>query len=125
MTDTSELENLALNLGKAGREVTLAATKVIERSALAVKQGMQQDFTNIGAAPHGTVPHIADAIDYDVRGLSYEVGINKARRQGPLGSILAFGTSTQPALVDHEAAMRRELPRLEFTLGEVGVMVLE
>jgi hypothetical protein len=114
MTDTRELENLALNLGKAGREVTLAAAK-----------GMQQDFTNIGAAPHGTVPHIADAIDYDVRGLSYEVGINKARRQGPLGSILAFGTSTQPALVDHEAAMRRELPRLEFTLGEVGVMVLE
>lgn len=120
MTDTRELDNWALNLGRAGREVTVEALKVMEGTAGRVAAGMRQDFSGISHAPY-----VPGAIDYDVRGLSIEVGVNKRKRQGALGNILAFGTSTLPAVVDHTASLQREIPKLEFILGEIGVGVLD
>lgn len=120
MADTSELDALALDLGKAGRTVTVEALKVVAVAAGKVAQGMREDFTGIGHAPH-----IPRAIDYDVRGLAFEVGVNKAKRQGGLGNVLAFGTSKNPAVVDHTASLQREIPSLLKYLAEAGVTSLE
>lgn len=120
MVDTSELDALALDFGKAGREVTVAAMKAIAVSAGKVAQGMRQDFTG-----HSHAPHIPRAINYDIRGLAFEVGVDKSGPQGGLGNILAFGTSKNAPVVDHTASLRREMPSLLSHLADAGVESFE
>lgn len=114
--DTSEVDELAADLVKAGPKVVTGATQVILKAALNIEAGMKKDFSG-----HGHAPLIPQAINHTVRGLSAEVGVDKRGPQGGLGNILAFGTSKNAAVVDHTAAMRRELPALEEYLGKLGV----
>jgi hypothetical protein len=118
--DTSEVDRLAVTLGKAGFKATLEATKVIAKAAGKVSEGMKQDFTG-----HAYAPAIPRAINYDVRGLAFEVGVDKSGPQGGLGNILAFGTSRNAAVVDHTASLRRELPALEKYLADVAERAVE
>ena len=118
--DASQVDKLAADLGKAGRKATLQATAVIAKGALNIKNGMKADFTG-----HRYAPRIPAAINYDLRGLSAEIGVDKRGPQGGLGNILAFGTSKNAAVVDHTAALRREVPNIEKFLGEIGVKSLE
>jgi len=117
--DASEVAKLAIDLGKAGRKATLGAAAVIEHGALNIKNGMRRDFTG-----HRYAPAIPRAINYDVRGLSAEIGVDKRGPQGGLGNILAFGTSKNAAVVDHTAALVRETPNIEKFLADVGVGAL-
>lgn len=117
--DTSELDRLAVNLGDAGFRATQGARKVIERAAMKVKAGMAQDFTG-----HAHAPAIPRAINYTIRGLNVEIGVDKDGPQGGLGNILAFGTSKNAAVVDHTAALRRELPNVEEWLAKAGTDAL-
>lgn len=113
--DFDGLDTLVADLGHAGIKVTRQAAKVMEKGAVQVKNGMRADFTG-----HAHAPLIPRAIDYTARGLSFEVGVNKTGPQGGLGNILAFGTSKNPAVVDHTAALRRELPSIEAWLADAG-----
>ena len=118
--DASQVDRLAADLGRAGRKATLQATAVIAKGALNIKNGMKADFTG-----HRNAIRIPAAINYDLRGLSAEIGVDKRGPQGGLGNILAFGTSKNAAVVDHTAALRREVPNIEKFLGEIGVKSLE
>ena len=118
--DASEVDLLAVSLGKAGRKVALDSAKVIAKGAGKVAEGMRKDFSG-----HGHAPAIPRAINYDVRGLDFEVGVDKRGPQGGLGNILAFGTSKNAAVVDHTASLRRELPEIEKWLGDVGERAVE
>lgn len=109
------LDRLAVDLGRAGRKATIDAMKVMAVAAVKIRDGMRQDFTG-----HRNAPAIPRAVDYTVRGLSIEVGVNKNGPQGGLGNLLAFGSSKNAAVVDHTAAMRRELPALERYLADVA-----
>jgi len=117
--DASEVDALAVSLGKAGRKATLEAAKVIAKSAGKVAEGMRQDFTG-----HSHAPQIPRAINYDVRGLDFEVGVDKSGPQGGLGNLLAFGSSKNAAVVDHTASLRRELPAIEKYLADVAERAL-
>lgn len=117
--DTSQLDQLAVDLGGAGFRATEGARKVIERAAAKIKDGMRQDFTG-----HRHAPRIPRAINYTIRGLNVEVGVDKDGPQGGLGNILAFGTSKNAAVVDHTAALRRELPNVEEWLAKAGTDAL-
>ena len=114
------LDRLAVDLGSAGRKVTLASAKVLAVGAGKIRDGMRQDFSG-----HRHAPHIPNAINYDVRGLDVEVGVDKAGPQGGLGNLLAFGSSKNAAVVDHTAALRRELPAIERYLSEAAVEPLQ
>ena len=118
--DASQVDRLAADLGQAGRKATLQATAVIAKGALNIKNGMKADFTG-----HRYAPRIPAAINYDLRGLSAEIGVDKRGPQGGLGNILAFGTSKNAAVVDHTRALRAEVPNIEKFLGEIGVKALE
>ena len=118
--DASEVDLLALSLGNAGRKATLEAAKVVARGAGKVADGMRQDFTG-----HSHAPAIPRAINYDVRGLSFEVGADKRGPQGGLGNILAFGTSRNAPVVDHTASLRREMPEIEKWLADVAEKAVE
>jgi len=117
--DTSEVDALAVSLGNAGRKATLEAAAVLTKAAVKVKDGMRQDFTG-----HAHATRIPAAINYDVRGLSFEVGVDKRGPQGGLGNFLAFGSSRNAAVVDHTASLRRELPAIEKYLGDVAERAL-
>lgn len=118
--DTSEVDALAVTLGKAGRKATLDAARVIAKAAGKVAEGMKQDFTG-----HSHAPHIPRAVNYDVRGLNFEVGVDKRGPQGGLGNLLAFGSSKNGPVVDHTASLRRELPAIEKYLADVVERSLE
>lgn len=118
--DASQVDKLAADLGQAGRKATLEATAVIAKGALNIKNGMKQDFTG-----HRFAPRIPAAINYDLRGLSAEIGVDKRGPQGGLGNILAFGTSKNAAVLDHTRALHAEAPNIEKYLGEIGVKSLE
>lgn len=109
------LDRLVVDLGKAGRKVTLGSAKVMAVGARKIRDGMREDFTG-----HAHAPAIPRAVDYTVTGLAFEVGVNKNGPQGALGNLLAFGSSNNAAVVDHTAAMRRELPSLQRYLADVA-----
>lgn len=115
-TADASLGRLVADLGAAGRKATLAAHAVMAKAAVNIKDGMRQDFSG-----HNHAPAIPRAINYTQTGLAIEVGVDKSGPQGGLGNLLAFGSSNNAAVVDHTAAMRRELPTLEKWLGEVGM----
>lgn len=110
------VDKLVADLGHAGRKATLASRAVIEKAAVEIKKGMVADFTG-----HRHAPSIPRAINYDIRGLSLEVGVDKGGPQGGLGNILAYGTSKNAAVLDHTAALRRELPAIERFLQDVAI----
>ena len=118
--DASQVDRLALDLGKAGRRATLDAAAVIGKGALNIKKGMQAD---ISKSPH--FKGVAGAISYDLRGLSAEIGPEIGRGQGSLAFIAAFGASATPAFWDYGAPLEREVPNLQKFLGEIGVKALE
>jgi len=118
--DASQVDRLAVSLGQAGRKATLEATAVIAKGALNIKNEMVKDFTG-----HGHAPAIPRAINYDLRGLSAEIGVDKRGPQGGLGNILAFGTSKNAAVLDHTRGLQAEVPNVVKFLGEIGVKSLE
>jgi hypothetical protein len=117
--DTSQVDTLAIDLGKAGRTATLGAMKVMAKAAQQIRDGMKQDFTG-----HAHATRIPAAVNYTIRGLGIEVGVDKRGPQGGLGNLLAFGSSKNAAVVDHTAALRRELPSIERYLAEVAERAL-
>jgi hypothetical protein len=117
--DVMGVTSLAADLGKAGPAVVPLARAVVERSALAVKNGMTQD-----ASGHPHFPSFPQSITYDIRGLSAEIGPGKRRRQGALGNILYFGTSKNAPVLNIGAALEREAPGFEKALGEAAAKAL-
>lgn len=120
VTFDAELGRLIADLGAAGGKVTTGAIGVMTKAAVNIKKGMQADFSG-----HRHAPAIPRAINFDQRGLSIEVGVDKAGPQGGLGNLLAFGSSKNAAVVDHTAALRRELPNVEKYLGDLGEKALK
>lgn len=91
--DLTQLDALAADLGK-GTAKTVAETRAaIEASALVVKNATRKRWSGLKHAPS-----LADAVTYDMHGLSAEIGPDKDRRQGALGNILEFGTSKNPPI---------------------------
>lgn len=113
------LADLTTDLETAGPKAVVGARRVLQKAALNIKTGMREDFSG-----HRYAPLIANAVTYDTRllpsGAEAEIGIDKSRPQGGLGNLLAFGSSKNAAVVDHTAALRRELPALERYLADVA-----
>jgi len=118
--DASQVDKLAIDLGRAGRKATLEATKVVAKGALNIKQGMQ---ASISPSPH--FGGVAGAISYDLRGLSAEIGPEIGRGQGSLAFIAAFGASATPGFWDYAAPLEKEAPNVAKFLGEIGAKALE
>ena len=130
--NVSEVVGLSHALGAAGAKALEGVRAVMSKGALTIKQDMQAEVkAGLGASPHSYIPRFDRSITYDVRstfrGVEIEVGPDKsvAGAQGALGNLLAYGTSRQPAVWDHEAAMRRELPVIEKFISQVGVESLD
>ncbi|QCR53210.1 hypothetical protein C1N80_06190 [Brachybacterium sp. SGAir0954] len=116
--DVSEVRRLATDLGKAPRAVVSEAEKVLEKGALNVKRRMAEDAKQLT----GSARHFHGSISYDPTpgaGVGYEVGPDKERMQGALGNLLYFGSRKNAPVLDVEAGLADEEPRLVTAMEQM------
>jgi hypothetical protein len=113
--DTSELDRLTADLSGAPGRIQRQAPKVFEVAANKIKKGMIADATG-----HRHLRGLPAHVSYDRQGLlRFEIGFDK-KGQGNLANFAAFGSINNAPVMDHRAAMRRELPSLVRYLGDEG-----
>lgn len=105
--DTSQVDELAIDLSRAPERMKRAAGKTMKRSALEIKRKMRQDFSG-----HHFAPRVPSSLEFQsLGGLRYEIGeLDSAGPQWGLAAILAFGTANNAPVLDFTAALRREAP---------------
>ena len=118
--DTSELDALARDLGRAPDRAERQVGKVMKKSALQVKRGMQKDFSRGG---NSYAPAVKYSLEFEATGgpLDYKIGeLDSDGPQWGLAAILSFGTSNNAPDVDHTAALHREAPLVVKYVGDAG-----
>lgn len=122
--ESSQVRELAADLGRVPAKSVPAVDQVMKRGANNVKRDMRRH-----AEGHPTFPHFPRSISYDRvpsedERITYEIGPDKDRMQGALGNLLYFGSSNNAPVLDIEHGLRDEAPRLERHLGEVAAGLL-
>lgn len=113
--DTSQVDDLAQDLARAGSEVERKAEPVIERGALNIKNQLREEM-----AGSYWFKGVASAMSYDRDGLEAEVGPEKGA-PGSLANIAYFGSSRGGGTVpDPIHALEAEVPNVERWLAEVA-----
>jgi hypothetical protein len=116
--NTRGLDAWADSLERAAEELPDTAEKVVGRGLLNIKKDWAARWTGY---PH--IVHLPRAINYDVvrRGddISGEVGVDKSRRQGPLGNLIEFGSENNAPIPGGLPAIAAEEPRFERALADL------
>ncbi len=108
----SEVNRLAVGLGRADAKMVPVAAVVLNESATRIRNDMRKS-----ARGHARFPSFPSSVTHDIRGLSAEIGPDKNKRQGALGNILYFGTvHNGPVLPHPSTALAKERPLLEAAL---------
>lgn len=85
--------------------------KVVNRGALNIKTDWRRRWTG-----HPHLPHLPNAVTYDVASAGHvhtaEIGPDKGRRQGPLGTIIENGSINNAPIPGGRPAARAEEPHL-------------
>lgn len=125
--DFSELDELAADLTRAGARTAVKAIPVMHRAANNIVRDAKQLAPGAGG-DNSAAKHYPDSITYDLEvttdAIVVEVGPDKARRQGALGNLLEYGTSTHAPHAHLGPALDRESPNLDKYLGELGAETL-
>lgn len=116
--DASELFALAADWENVERRSAPAVVDTTKRAAQNIMTQLRREATG-----SRRLKWFPTSISYDVwnrvGGPEAEIGPDKQRRQGPLGNILYFGTSTSgPVLPDPAQALDREIPTYLDYLGK-------
>lgn len=121
IVDTSELDQLAADLGEVSRNAGLFVRKAVEVTAFKVRDDWRN---NLKGLPH--LPALPYAITYDITVLygfgssviKAEIGPDKERNQGALGNFTEFGSVNNPPRGDGHAALQRFEKDFEFGLSK-------
>jgi hypothetical protein len=93
--------------------------KVVSRGALNIKNDWRARWSG-----HRHIPHLPSAITYDLTSHGEvheaEIGPDKTRTQGPLGSIIEFGTRNNAPMPGGRPAGRAEEPRFVRAAGDAA-----
>lgn len=122
--DASEVARLTASITHASTTAQTGAYAVIAKGAQNIKEGMARDASGIGHAPHFPSSITYDILPRGLRTIAADIGPDKAKRQGALGNILAFGTSKNAPVWSHAAALDREAPKVEAALVDLTVRAL-
>jgi len=119
----AETEALAADLAAAGVRLAVLLPPVVSKGALNIKNDWRASLSGL---PH--LPHLPAAISYDMDvkpdAVSAEIGPDKDKKQGPLGSIVEFGTSKNPPRLDGARALTTEAPKFEAACEAVAEQAL-
>lgn len=122
--DDSEVRGLAQILVEAAGRSRSEVRKVVARGALNIKRDAQNATKGLAHAP--AYPR---AISYDTKELaqtiSAEIGPDKEKRQGALGSLIEFGSVNNPPRPHMIPAGEREQPKFEKALDDLARTALE
>lgn len=119
--DASEVADLAIDLGGADERMPPEMRKIVKRGALEIKKGMQKDFTG-----HRYAPEVRLSLEFSQAGSNAFIAqarigeLDSAGPQWGLAAILAYGTSNNAPVVDHRAALWREVPVVMERLAAAG-----
>lgn len=108
--DNSGLKRLSADLGRASATVQVAARAVVEKGALNIKNDTRKNVSK-----HPSWKRLASTVNYNVVGLSAEVGYED-RGQGQLAGIYEFGSSRRGPHPTLLPAAQREHPKFERAL---------
>jgi hypothetical protein len=117
--DASEVRTLAVDLAAAGGRMDARSRATIRKAAVRIKAGLRAEFGG-----HDYAPGVGPAVDFDTYGsgsfYGAEIGVNKDRYQGPLGNLLAFGSSNNAPVASLDTPWRREFHPLQENLGDAA-----
>jgi hypothetical protein len=115
--DNHELAQLAADLQRAPGRIERDAKGILKRGALEVKRGMIKEFSG-----HSYAPSVNRSLEMQqIDSLTWDVGeLDSSGPQWGIAAILAYGTSNNAPVVDHEAPARREAFVIERYLGDAG-----
>lgn len=118
------LEELADDLQHAADASVDEVRKVVSKGALNIKKDAKAIVEG-----HSHLPHYPRAITYDtdVAGtlVSAEIGPDKAKRQGPLGVFVEYGSVKNAPIPHLSPALDTEEPRFIEALEALGGDLLE
>lgn len=110
--DLSELRQLDADLGKIPGRAVPPLMAAADKSGQRVRRQMRSDARGIAHAPYFPAS-ITHEVEVKVGQIAVEVGPDKGRKQGALGNILYFGTSKNGPVLDINAPLEAEGPKLE------------
>lgn len=119
-----ETELLAADLAAAGVRVVAAASAVLAKGALNIKNDWRASASGLKHAP---LYPLSISYDIETKGttITAEVGPDKHKPQGALGNLIEFGSSKNPPHLDGARALAAEEPRFLAELADaVGSAVL-
>lgn len=106
------------DLERADEELPGKTEKVVGRGLYNIKRDWAARWSG-----HRHIPHLPRAINYDVdrRGdnISGEVGVDRTKRQGPLGGIIADGDGPNAPLPGPLEAIAAEEPKFLNALADM------
>jgi HK97 gp10 family phage protein len=117
--DTSELQKLSANLGRASGAVIRDARQVIAKAALNIKTDTREHISD-----NAYWKRLAHTVNYEQVGLWAKVGYDDVG-QGELAGIYEFGSAKRdphPTLIP---AFDREAPRFEKAMGDLAQKAIE
>lgn len=115
--DISQLKEWEHDLVEAAAKATVDAVKVVKRGAGNVKKGWINN-AKITAGKHARAyPY---SVTYDIEGTSAEIGPDKSKRQGALGNLMEYGSSSNPPHNDGGRALDTEAPLFIEWAAKIG-----
>ena len=116
-------DELVADLGRAQSRALPEVESVVKKGADNIKKDWTQRWSGMAHAP--ALPR---AITYDIYHLPGsirgQVGPDKDKRQGPLGSIVEFGTVKNAPRPGGLPALETEAPRMEKALSDLTAKLL-
>jgi hypothetical protein len=125
--DPSQLDALAIDLGKVAKDSGPAIREAVEGAAYEIKDAWREK-----AAGNPYAPAFASSITYDVNAyfgiinsvVEAEIGPSKNRRQGALGNLIEFGSRNNGARGYGAASLAEQADKLEQgLLAAIGTVL--
>jgi hypothetical protein len=112
--DFSEVQALAVSLGRVSSAVVGEARQVVAKAALNVKEDTRKNISK-----NDYWKRLEHKVNYDLVGLTAVVGYDDTG-QGELAGIYEFGSSRRAPHPTLYPAAEREAPRFEKALGDIA-----
>lgn len=119
---------------EGGRELIASLDKAISKALPEAEQVMVKGAVNIKEdwrrrwSGHPHFPALPNTIGFDLfhtlGTVHAQIGPDKDKRQGPLGSIIEFGTPKNAPIPGGLPALEAEVPRFERALADLGERLL-
>jgi hypothetical protein len=111
--DLSEVQILAVNIGRANGAAVTAARGVVKKGLDNIKSDTRENISD-----HKSWKRLASTVNYEIVGLEGVVGYDDVR-QGELAGIYEFGSALRAPHPTLFPAAARELPKFEQAMGSV------